>query len=126
MPLFFPLLLRAFLLYLVLVRRLCFCQHAALYRLSWLLHAITAAFRRLVFVGAPLYVDSRGFFMRLWPLFADFVFVGAPLYVDSRGFFPRLWAPFADSAYINSPLCIDFVSVGTSFYVNTFGGFCVC
>jgi dTDP-4-dehydrorhamnose 3,5-epimerase-like enzyme len=79
-----------------------------------------------IFVGAPLYVDSRGFFTRLWPSFADSVFVDSPLYVDSRGFFTRLWPPFADSAYVDSLFYVDFVSVGMPLYVDTFGVLCVC
>jgi hypothetical protein len=33
----------------------------------------------------PLYIDSRGFFTRFCPRFANFVFIGLPLYIDSLG-----------------------------------------
>jgi hypothetical protein len=36
-----------------------------------------------------------------------------------------LWPPFADSAYVDSPLYVGFVSIGTTLYVATFGGFYV-
>jgi hypothetical protein len=42
-----------------------------------------------LFVGLPLYIDSRGVFRRLWMSFADFVYVGSPLFVDLRGLFTR-------------------------------------
>jgi hypothetical protein len=50
-----------------------------------------------VFVGAPLYVGPRGFFMWLFDLvsaalllFADSVYVGLPLFVDFCDLFTRL------------------------------------
>jgi hypothetical protein len=49
-----------------------------------------------VYVGSPLYIDSRGFFMQFCPRFADFVYVVSPLYTDM------------------------------ALYIDTFGGFCVC
>jgi hypothetical protein len=36
-----------------------------------------------------LLVDLRDLFTRLWLLFAAFVYVGPPLFIDSRGFFTR-------------------------------------
>jgi hypothetical protein len=43
-----------------------------------------------VFIGAPFFVDPRGFVFTALLLFADSVYVGSPLYIDFRGFFTRL------------------------------------
>jgi hypothetical protein len=42
-----------------------------------------------VYVGAPLFVDLRGLFTRLWPRFADFVYVGSTLFIDLCVFFKQ-------------------------------------
>jgi hypothetical protein len=44
-----------------------------------------------------------------------------PLYIDSRSFFTRFCPRFADFVYVGSSLYTDMV-----LYINTFGGFCVC
>jgi hypothetical protein len=43
----------------------------------------------IVFVSVPLYVIPRGFFMPLWPPFADSVYVGSPFFIDFCGLFTR-------------------------------------
>jgi hypothetical protein len=60
-----------------------------------------------VHVGASLLVDSRGFFTRFCPRFADFAFVGLPLYIDTRGLFTRFCPHFADFVFVSLPLYID-------------------
>jgi hypothetical protein len=43
-----------------------------------------------VCVGAPLLVDLRVLFTRLWLPFTDFVYIDSPLFIDLCGFFTRL------------------------------------
>jgi hypothetical protein len=68
-----------------------------------------------VFVGAPLYVGPRGFFMRLWPPFVYSANIDSLLQVVSRGFFTLLFVfvsaallLFANYVYVSSPLFFDF------------------
>jgi hypothetical protein len=99
--------------------RWCFFRRSRLAPLSSLVTWCSSA--DFLFVGLPLYIDSRGFFTRFCPRFSDFVFVGLPLYIDSRGFFTRFCPRFADFVYVGSPLYIDM-----ALYIDTFGGLCVC
>jgi hypothetical protein len=44
--------------------------------------------------------------MCLWLPFTGSIYVGSPLYIDSRGFFRQLWSPFADIVFIGALLYI--------------------